>query len=1048
MTERWIDPSRILGTLKRRAGSARGVGGRVEGFREHWGPDEAQAKGLVTVAGDAPVEVVLRVTPTRVEGDCPCGSGAWPCVHLLLLAQSWAARPREPGAPPGTWRDWIEDLLGTKRSDAVDRALVHWIEPVPGQGGTGLAVHWRLHRVRFGDLGPGRVVRWERLGEAAAEAGGPGDREVLRRVQGLLAAGAERAGPGVRVGAADVDPLLRSLARAGRVYDQRSRSPLRIDDRPVRVRLRTEGAGAGIRLRAGLEGWEEGSVLVLGDGPPWVLGEGLLRPVAGVQGGAALTRLLDDGVALGEDDIPSLVGAVATDLEDRGIPVDLDGLRSRRLVLDERPRPRLYLEETDGRLWGRLGFRYGDVEIAASNPDPMPRVAVGAQRVFVRRDMDAEFSFTRDLDQAGLRPVEPGLFSAEGEAALAFMTDGVLRLGEGWEVLGAESLVRWRVRAKPVVLRVRVRSGVDWLEVEADAGTEGHGVSLERLVEALRSGARFVRLDDGSYGRIAEALRERGLRGLEDLRLRGGRGRLPIHMGPVLDEVAEAAADVEWEGRGGWARVLQALDAASKAPPPEVPGLRVRLRPYQAQGVRWLVTLGEMGCGAALADDMGLGKTVQALAAVAVDVGRGRPGPNLVVAPTSVVPNWEAEARRFLPGLRVLRHHGADRAQTPQDLLDADLVITSYALLRRDRAMLEQVEWNWVILDEAQAVKNPDTQTARAARALRAKKRAALTGTPLENHLGEIWSLFQFLNPGLLGSQRAFVRRFVQPVVEGDPRASETLRRRIAPFVLRRLKEQVEPELPPKVESVVWCDMDPVQEAFYRSLLDASRRRVLDDIRRRGLEQARFSVLEALLRLRQACCLPELLPGGVGEGIPSAKFDRFQDVVTEILEEGHRVLVFSQFTQVLSRLRGWFREAGVEHLYLDGRTRRREEKVRRFQEDESVRAFLISLKAGGAGLNLTGADYVILFDPWWNPAVEEQATDRVHRIGQTRKVFAYRLVVRGTVEEKILELQARKKELVDDLLRPDRPVALTEDTVWELFGGGPGGEGSWIRPGG
>ncbi len=1042
MTERWIDPSRILSTLKRRARVSPDAAGRVEGFEELWEPDEARAKGLVTVPGGPPVEVALRVTPTRVEGECPCGARAWPCVHLLLLARNWAARPRAPEEPRGSWRNWIEDLLGTKRPDAVDRALVHWIEPVPSQEGTGLALHWRVHKIRLGEVGPGRVVRWERLAEAADEAGSPGDREVLRRVEGLLAAGAERAGPGVRVGPRDVDPLLRSLAQASRVYDQRSRSLLRIEDRPARIGLRTEGSSSGFRLRAGLKGLKKRSVLVLGDGPPWVLAEGELRPVVGVRGGAALARLLDEGVLLGEEDIPSLVGAVAAELEERGVPVDLGGLRSRRLVLDERPKPRLYLEETAGRLWGRLGFRYGDVEIAASNPDPMPRVTLGTQRVFVRRDMDSEFSHTQDLDRAGLRPVEPGLFSAEGEAALAFMTEGLLRLGEGWEVLGAESLVRWRVRAKPVVLRVRVRSGVDWFEVEAEAGAEGHGVPLERLLEALRTGARFVRLSDGSYGRIAEALRERGLRGLEDLRLRHGRARLPLHMGPVLDEVAEAAADVDWEkGSRGWARILESLEMASKGLPPEVPGLQARLRPYQAQGVRWLVTLGEVGCGAALADDMGLGKTLQALAAVAVDVGRGRPGPNLVVAPTSVVPNWEAEAGRFLPGLRVLRHHGGDRTDSPQGLLEADLVVTSYALLRRDRAMLEQVEWNWVILDEAQAVKNPDTQTARAARALRARKRAALTGTPLENHLGEIWSLFQFLNPGLLGSQRAFVRRFVQPVVEGDPQASETLRRRIAPFVLRRLKEQVEPELPPKVESVVWCDMDPEQEAFYRSLLDASRQRVLQDIRRRGLEQARFSVLEALLRLRQACCLPELLPGGIGGGIPSAKFERFKDVVTEIFEEGHRVLVFSQFTQVLSRLRSWFRETGVEHLYLDGRTRRREDKVRQFQEDESVRAFLISLKAGGAGLNLTGADYVILFDPWWNPAVEEQATDRVHRIGQTRKVFAYRLVVRGTVEEKILELQARKKELVDDLLRPENPAALTEDAVWELLGGAPGLEG-------
>ncbi|GAB4254254.1 MULTISPECIES: DEAD/DEAH box helicase [Deferrisoma] len=1027
MEPRWIDPALIYRRLRaRRPGPA--PEGRVDRFAERWDEGRGEARGLVALAGEGGHEAVLYATPTRVGGTCGCRE-VWPCGHLLVLARKWAEEASRKGCEPAHWRPLLDALVGRTPRPAGPRRLAHWVAPAPAGRTAGLLLHWRLHRARPEGLGPGRVVAWEDLAEAASRWGAAVDREVARRVGALVAAGAQRAGPGIRVDPGDVDLVLRCLAEADHVFDQRTGKPVEVRLDPVPVRLRVEGEGQEFVLRADLGG---GPSLVVGERQPWVWRGGEIRPVAGARSGSALALLSRDGAPVEPEEVPALVGAASGALEAAGVRLDLEGFRAERLLVDETPKPRVYLEEADGRLVVRLAFRYGDLEIPAENPDPTPRVTVGAHSAYVRRDMEAEFRATRRLMEAGLSLVEPGWFTAEGEDALGFLLDGVRELGEEWAVFGAERLVRWRVRPKPVVLRLRARTGIDWLEVEAGAEADGVPVGVPRLLEALRRGDRYVRLEDGSFARVAEGFQDRALRVLEDLRIGTGAARLPKHLAPLVEELADLAEGAEWEGRELWAETVRRLAEARTKPIGPVPGLRATLRPYQRAGVGWLVAAGEAGLGVALADDMGLGKTVQALAAVASGAGAGRP--SLVVAPTSVVPNWEAEARRFTPNLRVLRHHGAERGQGPEAFGGADLVITSYALLRRDRELLAGVEWDWAILDEAQAIKNPDTQTARAARALRARRRLALTGTPLENHLGEIWSLFQFLNPGLLGSQRSFARRFVQPILAGDEGAAEALRRRIAPFVLRRLKSEVEPELPPKVEAVLWCEMEPEQEALYRSLLEASRRQVEAAIRRSGFDRARMSVLEALLRLRQACTLPAVLPGGVGEGVPSAKFDRFRSFMAETIEEGHRVLVFSQFTQVLSRLRDWCEQAGYRPLYLDGRTRKREEKVRRFQEDESVRVFLISLKAGGAGLNLTGADYVVLFDPWWNPAVEAQATDRTHRIGQTRKVFSYRMVVRGTVEEKMLELQARKRGLLEAVLGPDGAGALSEEDVRDLLG--------------
>ncbi|HZI03789.1 MAG TPA: DEAD/DEAH box helicase, partial [Archangium sp.] len=413
--------------------------------------------------------------------------------------------------------------------------------------------------------------------------------------------------------------------------------------------------------------------------------------------------------------------------------------------------------------------------------------------------------------------------------------------------------------------------------------------------------------------------------------------------------------------------------------------------------------------------------------------------PSLVVAPTSVLANWEREAERFTPGLKTVVWHGQDRKERVEDLKGADLVLTSYALVRRDLEALSQVGFRYVILDEAQNIKNADSATAQACKSLPSDSRIALTGTPLENRLSELWSLFDFLMPGFLGSAEGFSDRFEQPIqVANDGAVRDRLRRRIQPFILRRLKTEVAKDLPPKTESVAWCEMEPGQAALYREVLEESRRKVNESIEKMGFKRSRVSILAALMRLRQVCCDPRLLKMPPGTLLPaSAKLERFGQLVDDLVAEGHRALVFSQFTEMLELLKGEADRRGMRYLYLDGRTKDRMGKVDEFNKGDGPPLFFISLKAGGTGLNLTAADYVIHYDPWWNPAVEDQATDRTHRIGQTRAVISYKLITRGTVEEKILSLQKRKKDLAAGVLSADGDFGklLTESDIVDLFQG-------------
>ncbi len=519
-----------------------------------------------------------------------------------------------------------------------------------------------------------------------------------------------------------------------------------------------------------------------------------------------------------------------------------------------------------------------------------------------------------------------------------------------------------------------------------------------------------------------------------------GDGELRVHRtrAEALTSMA-SAAQLHWRGEELLRAQLELLKGATRsAKPPR--GLKATLRPYQLEGLAWLNFLGDAGLGGILADDMGLGKTVQVLAHILAEKQRGRlDHPALVVAPTSLVGNWRDEAIRFAPKLKVLVLHGANRAEHYDEVSAHDLVITTYPLLPRDEDRLRKAHFSLLILDEAQAIKNPHSQAAQVVRVIPAERRLAMTGTPLENHLGELWAQFDAVEPGLLGSERQFTKLYRTPIEKhGDNERQQRLNQRISALLLRRRKQDVLTDLPAKTEIVHLLELEDAQRGLYETLRLAQHERVQQIVKERGLSQAGIIVLDALLKLRQACCDPRLVKLPSARKIKqSAKLDALLELLDGLLAEGRRVLLFSQFTEMLALIEAALLKRKIAHQILTGQTPARERTalVKRFQNGD-VPVFLISLKAGGVGLNLTAADTVIHYDPWWNPAVEAQATDRAHRIGQDKSVFVYRLICAGTVEEKIQALQVRKAELARAVLEgggATQRLRFDEADLAELF---------------
>ena len=782
---------------------------------------------------------------------------------------------------------------------------------------------------------------------------------------------------------------------------------LRLSYLPFRPRLARK---AGLHFRVN---WpDEVEPLMSGEGT-WARTElDLLQPVApGLSGD--LQAVLVSGVQL-----DSALFSAAFDEFQRYF--ELDDLEISRPCADVH----LKLEGSLNHLDAHLSFVYGDNSFAAATDRASVRET---ENGLVLADARTEAEAIESLEEIGFqrRGSEGRWVLKDKNAILQFLAHGYPRFQSRFQISTGERFDHALGQVEPIETQMEFRSsGEDWFAMELGFGTgSGAAISRQEIDRLLRMGQGSKPIDGGKIAVLNTTLAESFDEILSDCdpeQMAPGTYRIDQSQAGYLEETAKDFS-FQTQGEVPWQTTEDPIEFYELSD-----DLAATLRPYQEEGVKWMQGLASQGIGGVLADDMGLGKTLQTLSFL-YSVG----GTSLVVCPSSLVFNWVAETEKFTPELRAVAIEGPNREKILAENADADIFVTSYALLRRDEQVWAERDFDVVVLDEAQHIKNPDAHVSKAAHRLKGTYRFALTGTPVENSVRDLWSIMQFALPRYLGRRQDFAERFEKPLSSSEPSASvrDRLSRRLRPVVLRRLKSEVAKDLPDKIEQVVYCDLKPKQRDFYEALLSESRSAILDAD---GGRQ-RMLALTALLRLRQTCCDLRLLGiEGVKDDEASVKAEIVGELLDEAIEGGHRVLVFSQFVEMLQILVPDLAAKEVDFCYLDGSTRNRSEVVKRFQEKD-VPVFLISLKAGGVGLNLTAADTVIHVDPWWNPAVEAQATDRAHRIGQANVVTSYKLITRGTVEEKILALQNRKREMTEALLSEAGDAGLTKGEMLKLL---------------
>lgn len=969
-----------------------------------------------TVTGDAETseEIVLRVHSTGTapgavvrlfladaDWHCSCKGAEDPCPHVAAAIIS-LKRARDQG----------KSLPSSTHSGGK---VIYRFSPTP----SGLALE------RFvSQNGSESLLTVSLTAMASGRAKGPPVTPTSDDIEAELLMGEHTRGI---IPAAIMPRLLKILSRNGDVH---------LDGKPIAISAEVLGLvaevtddGPGVRLIGKpdpeiIESWKNNAVRSRKGLHPFVMPR--LSPAEEV--------LLRQGQFFGPRDFGDFLSAVLPALEEK-IKVRIQSTRLPGRAEALRPRLEIETQTVDETLVVESAIVYGDPVLARVRDG---RLSLLSERVPMR-DLEGEQRLKEEL-QREMQLKLGERVSFKNLDAVNFVSR--LERFRG-EVCGTGK-ERFKVHAPllPVINTQTDHFGIAFYsespsysgQFKVDPNQENQGLTGSRHADPMRvfaawqAGESLVPLLEGGYAPLpAGWMAQHGQKVLELLRARAERGELPKSQWPALGALCgELGVDAPSSVTRLREKLLEYIDysegAQTPAPAVKLPaGFVARLRAYQEVGVRWLTCLRSLGLGALLADDMGLGKTIQTIALLERKT--------LVIAPTSVVFNWCAEIKRFYPELKVSLYHGNSRKLD----LDADVVVTTYGLLRIECDTLADVNWPMLVLDEAHAIKNPDSLVAQAARRLQADFRLCLSGTPVENRLEELWSIMEFLNPGVLGTRADFREHYVNPISRGESASAMRLQARIKPFILRRLKRIVAPELPPRTDLVLHVELSPEERAQYEAVRAATRK---DVVARLDSGATVMELLEALLRLRQASCHPDLLPGVSGRS--SSKLALLIDTLDQAVSEGHKALVFSQWTSFLDLMEPALKAAGLRFIRLDGTTADRESIVRQFQDESGPPVLIMSLKAGGVGLNLTAADHVIIADPWWNPAAEDQAADRAHRIGQQRPVLVQRLVALDTVEEKILALQESKRQLASTVVAgsgdPVQGGALTRSDLLALLG--------------
>lgn len=1031
------------------------------------------------------VSIVLTRTPGLIDisGDCTCPVG-YNCKHVaatLLKVLDDGLMGAQPGTPtpiatmPYEITAWLEKLSEVERGNdyppQINQRLLYVLQPetrtprMPQVVVSTLSVRvlkdgslsGNTTRSNFSNFNPESAPKYYRDNDVAIAS------QLARLANGYGEMIVRRAG------------LLREIVATGRAYwTSHNGQPLAWgDERPGQITWTQRDKSGMLPM---LE--VEGAVACNAEAPVYI--DPVARLVGDIATGLSprlafrllsappisrgmvdqVTRNLATRLPQAHHDLLPGRPAVAIDIRDVPVPI-------LRLEMSKSA-PYAYYNRVESVAVARLTWRYGLATIEPSEKAARTEVFIDGKLHVVHRDERRERAFVRQLTIMGFEDLRRSHYHLADAGRqdysletvndwLAFLHSQLPQLqAQGCEI-HIDAAFPYRLTQASGTFDAEFQSsGIDWFELDLGIDIDGQRYDLAPVLAALvmspgfKTGEIetlaaegddfFLALGDGRHLAVAAerflpvvlALHALNLNGL----LASGASGIKVSRADMAGLLDFESANFTFKGVDNLRRLAGLLKANGLPPlcPPE--GFLATLRPYQAQGLAWLDLLRDSGLGGILADDMGLGKTVQILALLAREKAEGRQIlPSLIVAPTSLMTNWCQEAARFAPDLKVLLLHGSARKQDFAAISAHDVVLTTYPLIARDHEVLLEQDWHVAVLDEAQTIKNPAAATTKWLRGVKAQHRFCLTGTPMENHLGELWSLMSFVNPGFLGEKAAFTRAWRTPIEKlGDKVRAQALARRVKPFLLRRTKSEVVDELPPKIEIVETVVLDDRQRDLYDSIRLSMSEKVRQAIADRGLAKSHIIVLEALLKMRQVCCDPRLLKLTEKTQRPSAKLERLMEMVVELQSEGRKIIVFSQFTSMLALIQARCDTAGLSYSLLTGDTKDRKSAIEAFQKGKRD-IFLISLKAGGVGLNLTAADTVILYDPWWNPAVEAQAVDRAHRIGQDKPVFVYRLVTSGTIEEKMSELKARKQALADSLFDQDGGIgkALTEDDVAALF---------------